>query len=193
MISRIILISAILLTFSGPPEIPSPIRPPSMTAAANSDQAAQPGPTAAGLADLGTATTFFLPAVFNSRPPGWHTYLDTKVECLANINSLAMISAYEGWAVGERYVFHIYDGIFQPVEIPANDVFNAIVMVSPTEGWAVGCYGTIIHYLDGTWQVVSSSTNADLLSLSMLHRLRVGRWEMVRVPFFCITKMGFGS
>ena len=147
MLNRIFLTFTILLIIVIPVKMTSPVDWVSKSDSAVIYPTNQAGPGSTGLTSPHTVTNFFMPAIFNSRLPGWHTYLDTKAECYYDIDSLAMVSAYEGWAVGDGYVFHIFNGSCQQVEIPAYDIFNTIVMVSPTEGWTVGSQGTILHYL----------------------------------------------
>jgi photosystem II stability/assembly factor-like uncharacterized protein len=76
---------------------------------------------------------------------------------------ISMIDTNEGWAVGlepttqNGLLYHYKDNQWQVVESPTTNYLNAIDMINANEGWAVGSKSTILHYLDGTWTVVSEA------------------------------------
>lgn len=58
-----------------------------------------------------------------------------------------MVSAGEGWVVGNVGTILHYDGrSWQTFASPTTEFLSSIYMVSPSEGWAVGAAGTILHY-----------------------------------------------
>jgi photosystem II stability/assembly factor-like uncharacterized protein len=96
-----------------------------------------------------------------------------------NLKSVAMISATDGWAVGETgqnnpVILH-YDGkqwtTTNNFLLDQHMRLSSIGMVSATEGWIVGetslplsngssqstSVGIIFHYLQGTWSIASGS------------------------------------
>ena len=108
----------------------------------------------------------------------------------ANLKSIAMISATDGWAVGESsqnnpLILH-YDG--NQWKATKNVIHNpyislsSIKMVSSTEGWIVGetslplsngssqskPIGIILHYIMGKWTLVNAKTVPILHGLFIL-------------------------
>lgn len=95
--------------------------------------------------------------------------------------SVAMVSASEGWAVGENpntgapMILHYQNGQWQldasPLNIPYG-MLNAVAMVSPDEGWALGSDGSnslIVHYTRaGGWVKVGTPLHIVFNALSML-------------------------
>ena len=99
------------------------------------------------------------------------------------LNSVAMVSANDGWAVGDYCHFiDIYHQTVNSVimhwngsswnEISSPDSFNerlnSVAMLSATDGWAVGDTGTIRHWNGSVWSLVSSPTYCDLKSVAMV-------------------------
>jgi hypothetical protein len=96
--------------------------------------------------------------------------------------SVSMVSATEGWAMGLNDMLHYHDGTWAPVAYPSlpsgsassRPVMLSVDMISPTDGWAVGTpdgftegqgnNGVILHYLNGSWTLVSSPVEPDGLS-----------------------------
>jgi len=73
------------------------------------------------------------------------------------LSAVAMVSASEGWAVGqEGVIVHYRSGAWERVHSPTHQALHSIAMTSPAEGWAVGDNGTILHYLHGTWSIYRS-------------------------------------
>ena len=78
--------------------------------------------------------------------------LATGHQPVTGLNDIAMVSATNGWAVGDG-ILH-YDGIhWTQVSSPPNHMLQAIAMVSATDGWAVG--DTIFHYDGRLWAEVA--------------------------------------
>ena len=94
----------------------------------------------------------------------------------ADLNSVFMVSADDGWAVGVGgtggTIIH-WDGTeWSNVTSPTTANLYSLHMVSADDGWAVGYpvgyYGTIIHW-DGTeWSNVTSPTMYYLTSVFMV-------------------------
>ena len=107
-----------------------------------------------------------------------------------SLNSIAMISATNGWAVGESsqsnpLILH-YDGNkWKATKNLISDPYislSSIEMVSSTEGWIVGGTslqlsngssqsrpsGIILHYIMGKWTIISDKT---VPPISVLHGL----------------------
>jgi hypothetical protein len=57
-----------------------------------------------------------------------------------------MVSATEGWAVGDDVILHYSGGQWIQVGDPSSSVLASVAMVSATDGWVVGWSGTILHY-----------------------------------------------
>ena len=84
-----------------------------------------------------------------------------------------MISASDGWAVGDAGIIVHWDGAsWQVVSSPTTNDLNAVHMLAANDGWAVGgsggANGTILHWDGGTWQSVASPTNLELFSVFMV-------------------------
>ena len=86
-----------------------------------------------------------------------------------SLSGLSMVSATEGWAVGEQtdqrgtrqgLIYHYQAGVWKRDTVPSGSgVFTRVWMLSPQEGWAVGFLdlqdrseGQIYHYQDGVWE-----------------------------------------
>ncbi|HEV7127885.1 MAG TPA: zf-HC2 domain-containing protein [Ktedonobacterales bacterium] len=105
------------------------------------------------------------------------------------LNSIALVSPTEGWAVGARQyatpsgasgsnpanarILHYHDGVWQQqasFTAPAGVGFftlNAIAMSSADDGWAAGTGGMLVHYTGGHWSLVSSPTTHDLNAIAL--------------------------
>jgi photosystem II stability/assembly factor-like uncharacterized protein len=65
-----------------------------------------------------------------------------------------MVSATDGWAVGDRGTIAHYNGdTWEKVDSPTNTWLHKVFMVSTSDGWAVGDQGTILHYQNGVWSI----------------------------------------
>jgi hypothetical protein len=103
------------------------------------------------------------------------------------INSIAMVSSSEGWAVdatpdgGHAHILHYVDGVWSIAKtMPDHSLLQSISMVSAKEGWVAGrgsynpglagTPGALWHYLNGTWQRVTpiDRTHADVEYVAML-------------------------
>ena len=74
------------------------------------------------------------------------------MDTFTSFNSIAMVSASEGWAVGTGGLIVRYaQEVWTRVASPTNQTLQSIAMVSAAEGWAVGDRGTILRYAGGTW------------------------------------------
>ena len=51
---------------------------------------------------------------------------------------------------------------------PTDKPLYGVAMVSASEGWAVGEEGTLLHYVNGAWQLNPSPTKATLYGVSCL-------------------------
>lgn len=69
----------------------------------------------------------------------------------ANPFAVFMVSAREGWAVGNA-VYHYQDGSWQREGIRVDEPLSGIYITDTGEGWAVGG-GTILHYQHGIWSI----------------------------------------
>ena len=80
-----------------------------------------------------------------------------------------MVSASDGWAVGEGIALH-WDGTkWQSVANPSTSGWlNSVVMVSADDGWAVGPYNDIFRWDGASWQSVATPTSKWLLDVAMV-------------------------
>jgi photosystem II stability/assembly factor-like uncharacterized protein len=107
-------------------------------------------------------------------PTGCKSGMDT---CF--LRSVSMVSASEGWAVGDwasptgpAVILHYAGGLWSAVTSPTTGFLFSVFMVSPSDGWAVGgtmSSGTILHYTGGLWSAVTSPTVNGLLSVFMIN------------------------
>ncbi len=103
------------------------------------------------------------------------------------LNSISMVSASDGWAVGggsvDPLILHYTGGQWERITNPTGGALPhgeatlaQVVMVSATEGWAVGSYtdfsnnlfGLILHYTGGIWTVQKTLSGDQLNGLAML-------------------------
>lgn len=85
--------------------------------------------------------------------------------------SVFMVSATEGWAVGDHgSIYHYFAGAWTAFASPVSVPLHSVFMLSPTDGWAVGDGGMIIHYIGGIWSgpVSPGTTTNNLFSVSMI-------------------------
>lgn len=70
------------------------------------------------------------------------------------LSDVAMLSADEGWAVGQDGVMmHYHNGVWQQAHSPTHANLSSITFVSASEGWAIGDHGVILRYHNGAWSV----------------------------------------
>lgn len=104
------------------------------------------------------------------------------LESMANLTSISMLSANEGWAVGNVYppwerpysvLWRYASGEWEQIG-KLDVVINQITMLSAQDGWAVGTNqtgtaGVILHYIGERWVEVDVPPGTpELLSISML-------------------------
>ena len=86
------------------------------------------------------------------------------------LNSVAMVSPDDGWAVGQSGEIKHWDGS-KWTDVGGYDsssTLNSVVMVSADDGWAVGYSGRILHW-DGTrWSQTNSPVIDNLNSVAMV-------------------------
>jgi hypothetical protein len=78
----------------------------------------------------------------------------------AFLTSVRMVSADEGWAVGDGFnaqsvIFHYTAGTWQTMTSPTSQPLESVAAVTASDVWAVGGEGTILHYNGATWSVVN--------------------------------------
>lgn len=81
-------------------------------------------------------------------------------------DSLFMLSATEGWAVGKQF-WHFTDGHWiDASDLIPNDIGNAgpfrLSMLSADDGWAAGETGVILHYDGKLWKQVETPLVSDV-------------------------------
>lgn len=70
------------------------------------------------------------------------------------LSDVAMLSASDGWAVGQDGVMmHYHNGVWQQARSPTRANLSSVTFVSASEGWAIGDHSTILHYRSGAWSV----------------------------------------
>jgi photosystem II stability/assembly factor-like uncharacterized protein len=112
------------------------------------------------------------------------------------LQSLAMPSDDQGWAVGEAgALIHYHDGRWLDVGSAASNLC-AIQMLNPDCGWAVGWYGTVMRYRKGEWVKIDLPTSEHLQGVYMtgphdgwavgrhgiLFSCRAGNWKVAPSP-----------
>jgi hypothetical protein len=85
------------------------------------------------------------------------------------LSGVSMISADDGWAVGDAGTIIHWDGAsWQVASSPTTSNLEAVHMLSPNDGWAVGWDGTIVRWNGSSWQSVTSPTSLTLRSVFMV-------------------------
>jgi photosystem II stability/assembly factor-like uncharacterized protein len=91
--------------------------------------------------------------------------------------SVAMVSANEGWAVGDfllneggirGVIWHYHYGQWTPMLSPAQSGLNGVSALPNGDAWAVGDNGIILHEHGGMWTQVASGTTDDLDSIALI-------------------------
>jgi hypothetical protein len=106
----------------------------------------------------GSATTHWDGTTWNEQIQTLHVH---------GLNSIAMVSTNDGWAVGNYETMHWDGNAWTTVSTPITKTLYSVAMVSANDGWAVGANGTILHWDGNTWSQVNSSTNNMLISVAM--------------------------
>lgn len=100
-----------------------------------------------------------------------------QTQVFAFIDAFQMLSASDGWLIGDKgnihfgpdnFFAHFNGSNWQRVPVPSPVAFHAIAFIADDDGWAVGDQGAIIHYTHGQWQGVPSPTTHDLYGIQML-------------------------
>ncbi|MDY7077432.1 MAG: YCF48-related protein [Chloroflexota bacterium] len=94
----------------------------------------------------------------------------SSVPCPANstLYSVTMISADDGWAVGQNgTILHWGGDHWEEVSSPTSSTLYSVAMVSADDGWAAGEGGTILHWNGYSWDEVASPTTQTLHSVTM--------------------------
>lgn len=94
------------------------------------------------------------------------------------LQSVRMLSATEGWAVGGMpdyapgptysIVLHRQGTTWAEVASPVTQTLRSVDVVSATDAWTVGDAGTILHWDGGSWSTVNSPTTAGLQHIRMV-------------------------
>lgn len=86
------------------------------------------------------------------------------------LNSVAMVSPDDGWAVGQSGEIKRWDGSkwIDAGSYDGSSTLNAVAIVSVDDGWAVGNSGRIMHWDGAGWSRVSSPTTDNLNSVAMV-------------------------
>jgi hypothetical protein len=83
------------------------------------------------------------------------------------LNSVAMVSSNNGWAVG-RMILRWNGSAWNSVNPFVTQLLRSVTMISANEGWAVGDSGTILHWDGSTWSQASSPVSQTLNSVTMV-------------------------
>ncbi len=95
----------------------------------------------------------------------------------AELFSLSMLSADDGWAVGTQgTILHYTGGNWVSVKSPIDTYLLAISMANANDGWIVGAshyngttqLGTMLHYVNGAWTLTPNPTTSYLDAITML-------------------------
>lgn len=96
----------------------------------------------------------------------WVVYGSPVTESL---NALSMVSADDGWIVGDAGTILRWDGAtWTAVTSPTTEDLRDIEMVQTNHGWAVGKNGTILRWNGSVWSQVSSPVTANFGELDMV-------------------------
>jgi hypothetical protein len=86
-----------------------------------------------------------------------------------NLNGLFMVSANDGWVVGNDGTILRWNGSqWSAFTSPTTSHLQAVKIVSASDGWAVGNGGTILRWNGSAWNTVSSPTFVDLYDVKMI-------------------------
>lgn len=84
------------------------------------------------------------------------------------LNSVSMVDAHDGWAVGYRGTIVRWDGTrWSNVSSYTTATLNSVHMIDADDGWAVGAFGTIVRWDGRLWGPVTSPTGWGIYSVSM--------------------------
>lgn len=85
---------------------------------------------------------------------------------LGTLDSVAMVSASDGWAVG-TIILHFDGHQWQRTSDPVTNELVSVAMVSSSDGWAAGD-GVFLHFDGHNWKKVYEVPNASLSRVFML-------------------------
>ena len=86
-----------------------------------------------------------------------------------SLQGVSMVSATDGWAVGDGgAILHYTGGSWNMATSPTTNTLNDLDMVTATEGWAVGSSGTILRCTGGSWSSAASPTTYTLNWIDMV-------------------------
>jgi photosystem II stability/assembly factor-like uncharacterized protein len=145
-----------------------------------------------GMRPTTSCVTLPCPVILNYNGGSWNTYTPPPGSYV--LKSVFMVSANEGWAVGEQAALPHPTGIIlhytvtggvgtwaifpAPTSPTTPPPLNSVFMLGANEGWAVGDNATILHYTvtagTGSWNTVAVSgtpaisNSANLTSIFML-------------------------
>jgi hypothetical protein len=93
----------------------------------------------------------------------------------ASLNSVFMVDANDGWAVGTGVwqgtgsaIIH-WDGTsWNNVTSPTNVDLNSVFMVDANDGWAASSQGVLIHWNGTSWELYSTNAGQNFNSLFMV-------------------------
>jgi hypothetical protein len=86
-----------------------------------------------------------------------------------DLRAVDMVTASEGWAVGDDGVILHWDGsAWMQMSSPVATTLESVDMVSDTDGWAVGHDGTILQWDGSEWITTTSPVAHALYSVDMI-------------------------
>ena len=106
----------------------------------------------------------------------WQLDLSCGSACATTLHAISMVTATDGWAVGDEGVIVHWDGTrWQPAASPTTKALYAVDMVSADDGWAVGGsatvyggQGIILHWDGSAWQEVTMPAQVGLHGVAMV-------------------------
>ena len=107
-------------------------------------------PISSSLADM------LNPSIAPALPPGgtWQYWDDGTVDpAHRTLNGVDILSATDGWAVGNQLIIHWNGAQWVKVDDPSAQILNDVVMSSSTDGWAIGEDGDILRWNGINWSL----------------------------------------
>ncbi|MFI5273049.1 MAG: TIR domain-containing protein [Ktedonobacterales bacterium] len=104
--------------------------------------------------------------IWASLPLAGHAF--TGLEGGATLTRVRMLSATDGWAVGQNgTILRYQDGQWRWQASPTSqDLQDVAMLPDGSEGWAVGKGGTVLHYANGGWSLQPSQIALDLKTVA---------------------------
>jgi photosystem II stability/assembly factor-like uncharacterized protein len=79
-------------------------------------------------------------------------------------------SGAEGWAAGDATFLHLSGGVWSSANTPTDQYITAIALnTANNEGWAVTDKGTLLHFSDSGWSVVSGISGQPAITARYLY------------------------